>query len=283
MKTVLDCIPCTIRQALDAARMVSADPEFHEQILRDVLNWTAQMDLSHSAPVMAQRIHRRLRELTIDDPYRAIKDRMNAIALELIPTLKEKVDSAGDPLIMAVRLAIAGNIIDLGVNGNLTEDHVYEAVKNALIEPFVGDTERFREAVAHAQSILYLADNAGEIAFDRLLIEQLSPQRVVAAVRGAPVINDATLADARAVGLDKIVEVIVNGSDAPATIVTDCSRDFRRRFAEADLIIAKGQGNYESLSDEPGNIFFLFKVKCPVIADHVHQPIGTQILMHIQQ
>jgi uncharacterized protein with ATP-grasp and redox domains len=126
---------------------------------------------------------------------------------------------------------------------------------------------------------LYLADNAGEIAFDRLLVERISPGRVTLAVRGAPVINDATLADAQAVGLDKIVEVIDNGSDAPGTILDDCHSDFRRRFAGADLIIAKGQGNYETLSDGPGNLFFLFKAKCPVIADHIGQPVGTQIMV----
>ena len=132
---------------------------------------------------------------------------------------------------------------------------------------------------AGAQSILYLADNAGEIAFDRLLVEQIPTERVTVAVRGHPVINDATLHDAQAVGLDRIVEVVENGSDAPGTILKDCSADFRRRFAEADLIIAKGQGNFESLYDAPGNLLFLFKVKCSVVAGHVRQPIGMQVLI----
>jgi damage-control phosphatase, subfamily I len=92
------------------------------------------------------------------------------------------------------------------------------------------------------------------------------------------VLNDATLADARAVELDEIVEVIDNGSDAPGTILADCSDEFQRRFEEADLIIAKGQGNFESLSDEPGDIFFLFKVKCQVIADQVGKPVDTNVL-----
>jgi len=126
---------------------------------------------------------------------------------------------------------------------------------------------------------MYLADNAGEIAFDRLLIEKISPERVTLVVRGAPVINDATLADAQAVGLDKIVEIIDNGSDAPGTILSDCSREFQRLYTDADLIIAKGQGNFETLNNEPGNLFFLFKVKCPLVADLVNQPIGTQMLV----
>lgn len=230
---------------------------------------------------MAQRIHRRLREISgVDDPYREAKDWQNRIAMELLPKLRNEVNSALDPLLMAARLAIAGNVIDMGINGNLTEADVRQSVNHALTEPFFGEQDRFREAITQAKSILYLADNAGEIAFDRLLIEQILLKRVTVVVRGAPIINDATLADARTVGLDQIVEVIDNGSDAPGTLLTDCNQELRDRFANADLIIAKGQGNFETLSDEPGNIFFLFKVKCLVIADLVNQPIGTQMLVH---
>lgn len=280
MKTSLDCIPCILRQSLDAARMVSKDPKVHENILREVLGWAGEMDLSQSPPAMAQRIHRRLREIAgVDDPYRETKDRQNFIALEMLPSLRSKIESASDPLLLAARLAIAGNVIDMGVNGNLTEADMLQAVNRALTEPLIGDYDEFRTAIAKAQSILYLADNAGEIAFDRLLIEKLLPERVTLVVRGAPVINDATLADAQAVGLDKIVEIIDNGSDAPGTILRDCSQEFQRRYSDADLIIAKGQGNFETLSNEPENIFFLFKVKCPLVSDLVHQPIGTQMLL----
>lgn len=280
MKTSLDCIPCILRQSLDAARMVSKDPKVHENILREVLGWAGEMDLSQSPPAMAQRIHRRLREIAgVDDPYRETKDRQNFIALEMLPSLRSKIESASDPLLLAARLAIAGNVIDMGVNGNLTEADMLQAVNRALTEPLVGDYDEFRIAIAKAQSILYLADNAGEIAFDRLLIEKLLPERVTLVVRGAPVINDATLADAQAVGLDKIVEIIDNGSDAPGTILRDCSQEFQRRYSDADLIIAKGQGNFETLSNEPENIFFLFKVKCPLVSELVHQPIGTQMLL----
>jgi len=260
--------------------MVTTDVAIHEQIIRDALHWASTMDLNQTPPAMAQRIHRRLREITgKNDPYRLVKDRLNGLALELIPTFSAKIETTNDPLMMATRLAIAGNIMDLGVNGKLTETDVCHAIDLALTEPFLGELDRFRRAIAEAQSILYLADNAGEIAFDRLLVEQISSKRVTVAVRGAPVINDATLVDAQAVGLDKIVEVIDNGSDAPGTILNDCRPEFRHRFAEADLIIAKGQGNFETLNNEPGNLFFLFKVKCSVIADHVNLPIGTQALI----
>jgi hypothetical protein len=216
----------------------------------------------------------------VDDPYRQAKDRLNQLALELIPPFRARVKADSDSLKMAVRLAIAGNIMDMGVIGNLTEAEVRQTMDQALHAPFFGEMDKFRQAIDEAQSILYLADNAGEIAFDRLLIEQLLPKQITLVVRGAPIINDVTLIDAQTVGLDKMVEVIDNGSDAPGTILSDCSPEFRRRFAEADLIIAKGQGNFETLSGESGNLFFLFKVKCPMVADLLKQPVGMQMLAH---
>jgi len=279
MKATLDCIPCFIRQSLDVARMASPDIVLHEQMIRNVLLWMAQMNLEQPPPIMAQHLHRRLREITgVEDPYRIVKSLHYEMALSLLSELKAGIEAASDPLMMAVRLAIAGNIIDMGVNGNFTEIDLRRSIDQALTEPFIGDQNEFRQVLSKAHKILYLADNAGEIVFDRLLIEQLLPARVTLAVRGAPVINDATMADARAVGLHEIVEVIDNGSDAPGTILADCSQDFNRRFAEADLILAKGQGNFETLSDENRNIYFLFKAKCPVIAAHVGMPVGTHVL-----
>jgi len=283
MKTSLDCIPCFLRQALDVARLSTADASVHESILRDVLQWAGGINLDQPPPLLAQRIHRRLRELTgMEDPYRAAKNRHNAMALKMLPRLRAEIASASDPLIMAVRLSIAGNIIDMGVNGGFTETDLRRSLDEALTEPFSGDTDGFHRSVAQAANILYLADNAGEIAFDRLLIEQLPAENVTVAVRGAPVINDATMADALALGLQEIAEVIDNGSDAPGTVLADCSREFNRHFDEADLILAKGQGNFETLSDENRNIYFLLKAKCPVIASHIGLPMGTHILKRVR-
>ena len=279
MRTYLDCIPCIIRQALCAARMVSADPAVHERVLRETLGWVGETNMNQPAPVAVQRIHRLLRETTgVEDPYRDAKEYQNRTVLALLPELRCRIEAAADPLATALRVAIAGNAIDMGANGSLTGLDVRRAVTQALTEPVVGEPGGFRSAIAEAERILYLTDNAGEIALDRLLIEQLTPARVTVAVRGKPVINDATMADARAVGLHEIVEIVDNGSDAPGTLLDDCSQEFRRRFTEADLVLAKGQGNYETLSDEPHDIFFLFKVKCSVIAAHAGVPIGTHVL-----
>jgi uncharacterized protein with ATP-grasp and redox domains len=278
MKTTLDCIPCFARQALEAARYVTDDAAIHERILRSVLHEIAEMDLSQPPPAIAQRVHRNLRGITgIEDPYRAVKNRYNEMAIRMMPDLIAKMERSEDPLFFALRFAIAGNVIDLGVKGGIGENEIRAALENTLNEPFHGDREDFRKAVHRAKNILYLADNAGEIVFDRLLIGQILPKPITLAVRGVPVLNDATRLDAEAVGLSDLVEIIDNGSDAPGTILEDCSCDFRSRFHAADLIIAKGQGNYETLSEAEADIYFLFKAKCPVLANHVGLPVGTLV------
>ncbi|OGR41262.1 MAG: hypothetical protein A2X35_07670 [Elusimicrobia bacterium GWA2_61_42] len=279
MRTTLDCIPCLFRQALDSARMFSADPAVHESILRDVLDWSRDMDMSQPAPVMGRRIYRRLRELTgVKDPYRAAKAGQNRLALRLLPELRAAVKKAADPLELAVKLAIAGNIIDMGAAGDVSLAGVRRAIRHALTEPIDGNPAAFSRAVKRAGSILYLADNAGEIVLDRLLIEQLGPGRVTVAVRGAPVLNDALLSDARAAGLHRLVRVIDNGSDVAGTVLAETSAGFNRLFLGAGLVIAKGQGNYETLSDTPRPVWFLFKAKCPMIAARAGAGLGAQVL-----
>lgn len=281
MKSTLDCMACFVRQAIDAARMAVAENALHERILRDVLRWVADMDLNAPPPMLAQRIHRRLREISgVNDPYFKVKEATNRMALELLPELEIRVRSAPDSLQAALRAAIAGNVIDLGVNSTITGAQVHQALQQAITAPLCGSMDNFTKAANQAGDILYLADNAGEIVFDRLLIEQLGPERVTVVVRGAPVLNDATMDDARTAGLHELVAVMDNGSDAPATLLDDCSNAFIERFESADMIIAKGQGNFESLGDVSRRLFFIFKVKCGVVADHVGQPLGTHMLFN---
>lgn len=279
MNSTLDCIPCLTRQALEAVRFATADAARQESALRHILRQLGETDLLHSPPKIAQAMHRFIRaRMQVEDPYRAIKDRFNHLALNLLGEYEAMVHAAPDPLITAARMATAANVIDLGANGALTEDVVRQSMSRALEEPLEGDLEAFREAAMGARSILILHDNAGEIVFDRLLVDQLSHARITGAVRGAPVLNDATLEDARAAGLAGRIEVIENGSDAPGTLLDECSADFLRVFHAADLIIAKGQGNFETLSDCRARIAFLFKAKCLVVSRRLNVPPGTQVI-----
>jgi len=279
VRTSLDCIACLIRQTVEASRFVSADPALHERVMRDMLRMAAEFDLSQAPPLLTQQVQRRIRQLTgADDPYRDLKQRANEVALAALPALAAEVQSAPDPLAAALRLAIAGNTMDAGASGAGSIEGIEQELSVAYERPFHGDVDEFRRAVGSARRILFLMDNAGEIVIDRLLAEHLPLERTTFAVRGAPVLNDATRADAKFAGLDRLAEVIDNGSDAPGTVLADCSPEFRRRFAAADLVIAKGQGNYETLSEESRDIFFLFAVKCDVAARHVGLPRGTQVL-----
>ena len=280
MITTLECVPCLIRQSIEASRFSAADYSFQEKILKDILKKISEADFSLSPPVIAGEIHRHLRAFTgINDPYSSIKKSFNSLILSLSGQLEEKINSSEDPLFEAVRLAIAGNVIDSGVKSGLTESEVLNSIEASASEKISGDIAGFINNLSETRKILYIADNAGEIILDRLLIEKIGPERVTLAVRGFPVINDATVDDARTAGLDMLVSVIENGSDIPGTVLAECSDGFRKCFNEADMIIAKGQGNYETLCDEAREIYFLLKVKCHIIADHTGLPVGTHAII----
>lgn len=281
MNTNLDCLPCVFRQTLDAVRRVSDDSAICERAVREVAGWIRTADLNLPPPVFTQRLHVLLYKLTgVADPYKAAKARDNELALSLLPQLRDQLQVSSDPLLLAVRIAITGNLIDLGAKSDLGMNEILLAFRQIEEQPFSGDIEAFRNASERAQNILYLADNAGEIVVDRLLIERLGPSKITVAVRGGPIINDATMKDAHAAGLDEIVRVISNGSNAPGTVLEDCSEEFRRQFERADMVISKGQGNFETLSENAREIFFLFKVKCHVIASKTGLPAGRQVLLH---
>jgi len=280
MRVYLDCFPCFLRQTLDAVRFVTKDEKIQEKVVRQVLELVSSTDACQTPPAIGQQIHRTIRRMTGNaDPYRQRKHDSNVLAMKLYPQLKERIRDSSHPLEMAVRLAIAGNVMDFGVYSSLDDADVMKAVDSALVDGWdAGCLEEFTQAVSEAREILYLGDNAGEIVFDRLLIEKLPHEKVTFAVKGSPVLNDVTREDAEMAGLTCLVEVIENGSDAPGTILEDCSAQFRQRFDQSDLVLAKGQGNYETLSGVDKKVFFLLKVKCPVIAAHLGGEVGQMIL-----
>jgi len=281
MKPALDCVPCFCRQALEATRYVTSDAAVQERVLRTVLRRVSEMDMDTTPPEMGRYIHETIRDLTgSSDPYSEAKKQSNRAALELYPELKRRVSESECPLETAARLAIAGNVIDLAIHPHINGMNLVEELQTAMRPALAGrPVDELKFAAAEAEHILFLGDNAGEILFDRLLIEELPREKITYVVRGRPIINDATLDDARAVGLTGIVPVIDNGDDTPGTLPERCSEDFRARFEQAQLIIAKGQGNYETLSDVPRPIFFLFMAKCPVVAGQLGCSVGTPVLL----
>lgn len=279
MNTLLDCIPCLVGQSLKGARLATADETVHHEVVRRVLEYLASGDLESSPPRLARRVHELVRQVSGDpDPYKQAKQHFNELALALLPGLEEQVRAHEDPFAMAARLAVAGNVIDLGVHGDLTSEEVHRSLEQVASQDLAGDVQGLERKAAKAEKILYLCDNAGEIVLDRLLLQELhkvSKAEITVAVRGRPVLNDATREDAIQAGLDQLAKVLDNGNDAPGTVLEDCSPELRQAFSRAALIIAKGQGNYESLCHTPGPLYFLFKVKCGVVAELTGLDQGT--------
>ncbi|MBN1262106.1 MAG: DUF89 family protein [Anaerolineae bacterium] len=277
MKTNLDCYPCFITQAISGARFAGAAPHQQEEIVRQTLRAMLAFDATRSPAELGEHIQRIIRDtLHVADPYREAKQASTEEALALYADLKRRVRAAADPLDVAIRLSIAGNIIDLAAAHDYD---LWGTVERVLTQPFAIDhSAAFRQALAQAPELLFLGDNAGETVFDRILIEELdAPVRYV--VKGGPVLNDATREDAIAAGLDRVATLIDNGAAAAGSLLPLCSAEFRETFAAAEVIIAKGQGNYETLSGlEDPRIFFLLQAKCATIARDLGVAVRSIIL-----
>jgi uncharacterized protein with ATP-grasp and redox domains len=266
-----------LKQALSAARRAGADEATQSVVIHEVLKLLHDIRLDATPPEIAFHVHRIVRDMnSARDPYQNVKTRSTADALDIYPRLKQLVAESEDELDTAIRISIAGNIIDFGVTEEVQD--LWQVVESILRQPYaIDDTAQLRAKLDDAAKVLFLADNAGETVFDRVLIETLSVP-VIYAVRGGPILNDATMEDAIAAGLDQCATLISNGSDAPGTILSQCSDEFRRLYESAPLIIAKGQGNYETLSEAGSRVFCLLRVKCPVIAQDIGQPVDSIVV-----
>jgi len=272
----LDCIPCFLRQALKASRIAGADEDTQKKILSKLSALIPELLSKDTPPEAGKEVYQIVSDLTGNkDPFKAIKEESNKFALSLCPGLEIKLTNSKDKIFSAIKLAIAGNTIDYGAPNSF---NIKEEMENCLKKNFaIFDYPEFLQALNNAKSILYIGDNAGEAVFDRILIEQLG-KKVVYAVRDKPIINDALISDAYACGINKVAEVISSGSDAPGTIPNLCSPEFLKIYNSSSLIISKGQGNFETLSEEKKPIFFLFKAKCSVIAKEVGCKVNDLIL-----
>jgi hypothetical protein len=248
--------------------VVTEDEGKQRKVLNEIAKKLPQISVNSSPPEMGRKIHKVIQRIAASsDPYKKIKHRYNKIALRLYPKLREITRKAKDPLLTSIRVAIAGNIIDFGVN---THIDIEQEIDKVLKQDFaIFDYIPFKKALECTDELLYLADNSGEVIFDRVLIEWIREKlnkKAIYVVREKPIINDATVEDALFCGIDKVARVISSGSDGPGTFLFLATSEFRGYFDRAKLIVSKGQGNYETLSEINKPIFFLLKAKCPVIA-----------------
>lgn len=264
MKTYLECIPCFMQQAYRTAKIATTDEQKIKHVLDSAGEMIKSISMNDTPPETGNHIYQKIREITFNnDPYQEIKKANIDEALNLYPELKKRIENSNDPLLTAIRIAIAGNVIDLGVNKSF---NIIDDLQKILKQNFaIFDYEAFKSQLQKASSVFYIGDNAGESVFDRLLIETIGKPATFV-VREVPVINDCVKEDAVASGLHHVSEIKSSGSTAPATIMSLCSASFIEKFNQADIVISKGQGNYEGLSEVSRPVFFLLKAKCKVIA-----------------
>ena len=273
MEVAFECIPCTVQSCLRLLDEGCVDESLREGLLRQALQFLATADWRQSPPSLARDLHAQLRISAADaDPYREIKHRSNLAMLECAGDLRDQLARAADPFTMAVRLAVAGNVIDFGARHLFDPAASIQRVLTADLA--IDDSRQLGVDLAAARSVLYIGDNAGEIVLDGLFLETLAHPAVTFVVREGPVINDVTLADAELVGIPDLARVITTGDDAPGVILDRASAEFHAAFAGADVVIAKGQGNLEGLWNVPRDVYFLLTVKCERIARHLEVPVG---------
>ena len=281
MRAQPECIPCSFRQALNTARIVSRDPRVQIAIMARLARAMAKPDMTQTPAALSQAVYRSVTAVTgIRDPYAAIKRATNRAAMRMLPELIAIVRRASNPLKSACKLAVAGNIIDLGIGHgfNLAVD-----VRSILKQEFAIDAfSAFQRELKPGRRALYIGDNSGEIVFDRVLVEYLTAAGVATTfvVKSGPIINDATIEDARLCGMVDIVPVITTGSDDIGVYWPRVGPEFKRAFRRADFVIAKGHGNFETCVGRRGNFYFLLKAKCDIVARELKVKLGDLVFAH---
>lgn len=271
MKISRECIHCLARQAVEIAEEATDDISMQEAIIKGSLKALGEMDFEETAPEIAFRMHQHAKHITgVNDPYSRLKTQYNEIAQGIYERIVEEkwLEKAEDPFDMACRLSIAGNIIDFSVGLKLEQSDIVKSVEDSIKKDIFGaGTDALKEAVTRAKSIMFIGDNSGEIIFDKFLLRQLPLEKVTYVVKGGPIVNDATMEDAVSTGVVGMVRVIDNGHAAQGTVLKDCSEAFRSEFDKVDLVISKGQANFETLSDiQDKTIFYLLRAKCHSVA-----------------
>ncbi|MDD4340262.1 MAG: ARMT1-like domain-containing protein [Syntrophales bacterium] len=288
MRTSLECLPCFVRQAVGSARLVTEDEGTILRMMQTIFRELSTANLSMTPPEIAQKLHAIIRkELNHRDPFQAIKRMSTQRALELAPEAEAAIRTSPNPFASAVAFAIAGNILDFGMKSEWNEEIISKSFAEAVEKGSCFDEEkvdRLYNEIDRAKRVLVLGDNTGEAVFDRLLIEHFPRKTgIFYAAKSAPVINDVTAEEAVDSGIDKVAAIIPNGAAIPGTVLSKCSSEFLEIFNTAEVVISKGQGNFETLNEEQRKIWFLFQVKCPVIAKYYRFGLGDWLLLEKEQ
>ena len=274
MRVHAECYQCFIGQAIKSARLHKSNRYDLLKPVQSVVEVLHGINIELPPPLISENVYGAIRKaLDIDDPYREIKKKYNDIALGYQKLMEKEVLNSDNPLLFSIRLALAGNIIDFG--SQMGKFNLESTIEDTIHNPLdLTDFNRFVVEIEKAKNLVLLLDNAGEIVFDKILIEtikKLYPKiNVSVIVRGGPIINDVTVEDARYVGLDEVANVVDSGQVIPGFWPYTASFEAKKVFDGADIVISKGQGNFETLSEiEDRRVYFLFLVKCDVVARYL--------------
>lgn len=283
-----DCVPCILRMAVAALRQLPLDENIIRELCTEILEIPALrgLDWNKTSAAVIEDIWRKIvKKIGSSDPFRLLKSNQNQKIMDLYPFFEKMVNEAADPLYLAVKLSILGNSMDLMVaDPSLT---VERSIANKVKLPLSDENySKFGKQLQATQHLLIFGDNAGEIVFDKLLIETIKKiyqPEIAFVVRSVPTLNDATFDEAKTVGIDEIATVIENGIDGPlpGTVLKRCSSKVNDLVRQSDLIISKGGGNFDTLDEERKrlnkNISFLLLSKCEPYYRHfgvqIYQPI----------
>lgn len=267
MKVSAECMHCLVKRQADNIKKYS-DEEKKAEYLGKVLGIIANNAAEEPAPVLLSHIGR-LHEEYFGKPFSfdELKKGYNAMMLGKEAEIRRKIGEASDPLALALRFAQIGNFIDFGAMDSVDDGKLMEFLEQAETLPLSEDTyEKFTENLKTAKKLVYMTDNCGEVVLDKLLLETIAGiaphvEKTII-VRGEPVLNDATMEDALQVGIEACGKVIPNGTNIAGTYIPWLSAEAKQAMEEADLLISKGQGNFESLHGCGLNIYYLFLCKC---------------------
>jgi hypothetical protein len=270
MRSEARCIPCVIQQCQRIVQLVTGDEDRLLSITHRVLDRIQELSLDEPPSLFTSRVLlETYAALGVEDPFAQVKRQMNEAGSKAAEAARTRIERTNDPLHTAILFAAAGNVIDVGPQASFDLDAAL-----TLLRFKRDDYKVFRERLHGAERILYLLDNAGEIFFDRLLIERLAGYQLTMVVRAGPILNDALLSDAEAAGLKKFGVVMTTGSRVLGVDLAGSSDEFRQAFESADMVIAKGHANFESVVDLDREAFFILKAKCPVVADRLAVAVG---------
>ncbi|WP_041139493.1 damage-control phosphatase ARMT1 family protein [Beduini massiliensis] len=275
------CFECDRQQMLKISRFLNLEKQMQEKLLTTADSILTQCDMSKTNPEIMAGIWEEVTQILGNkDPYEKVKQYYNTFMMSMSETIRQEILNSNDPFLVALKIAITGNLIDFAAKHTFNEETVQEILRNAeKTQLAIDDSAELKRQLGAAKTLLYLGDNCGEIVLDKLFIEWLKTQypdlTFYYGVRGKPIVNDVTLKDAADVHMEEVATVISNGDGALGTVLKRTSPEFQKIFDQADLVLCKGQGNYEGLLGNPKeNLFFMFMAKCELVA----QPLGVQRL-----